>query len=130
MSPDADAGGAIVARTPVDASSAVRRAGRAIAVAAWLALTVLFTFGGVALTGTLVTAVWRSPGTIPGVVTLLGSLAGVAVAPTLARSVVLSAAKRVETIRNRSAAVEPGRRWIGSYGEDRDRRRTPCPCYS
>lgn len=129
MSPDADAGGAIAARAPVDAASAVRRAGQVVAVAAWLALTVLFTFGGVALTGTLVTTVWRTPGTVAGVVTLLGSLAGAAVAPTLARSVVLSAAKRVEAVRDRSPAVDPGRRWIDSYGEDRDRRRTPCPCY-
>ncbi|MFC6729905.1 hypothetical protein ACFQDG_14735, partial [Natronoarchaeum mannanilyticum] len=89
----------------------------------------LFTLGSVALTGALVTTVWRSPGTVAGVATLLVSVAGAAVAPTLARTVVLSAAKRVEAVRDRSQTVDPGRHWIGSYGEDRDRRRTPCPCY-
>lgn len=115
----------IAARVRSTARSVASGARPALSIGAWLTLTVLFTVVGV---GTVGWALGGSRAPPAAVGMLVGVLGAAAVAPTLARIVVVSAAERFENVLKTDG--ERASSSLGSHETDRDRHITPCPCYS
>lgn len=100
---------------------------RILSVGAWLALTVLFTFGGVVLVGTVVTALGRGRGVLSAVIAIVGGAGAYGVSPTLARLVISSALERVGGASGREHGAAPtGRRFRASETSEQVRCRTRC----
>ena len=107
-------------RSPIGVRSAVL-------VGAWLALTLLFMFGGVVLLGAVSTALGRAPTIVAALIPTVGIFGVYGVSPTLARVVVVAAVERLEA--NVGADIDPepdGWRSSSSETDERVCCQTPC----
>lgn len=98
-----------------------------IVVGAWLALTLLFTFGGVVLFANVSTALGHSQTLASTLLPVVGVLGAYGVSPTLARVVVAATVGRFEATVERDVDPKPdGRQPSPSATDERICCRTPC----